>query len=268
MALTAQEEITAAGVAAQAADSIATDSVSPAQGMQLLRGITIERPAVAAERPLGETGTGMSWLLTGLFLVFVVVCLRYKKNSRYFSLLLNDITEMRERHNAFDDTLRETSFVWLLNLLWCGAAGVILYGLTCGGSGGFFSDLDPARLGLCVAIAAAYTLFLALAYVLVGNLFSDGHKASLWIKGFLSTQGMESMALFPTALLALCVPGLFSVMIVVGVIIFLVAKILFIYKSFCIFFADYTTWVLFLYYLCSLELVPIVLAYVAAMQIG
>ena len=261
MALIAQEEVV--DLPQQDSIAAAADTLS-ADGMQLQYGILIERPGAHRDHPLGEKSTGMSWVLTALILVFVIVCLRYRKNTRYFSILLNDITEMRERSNAFNDTLRETSFVWLLNILWCGSAGVLLYGLLYDSGAGLFGDINVKSLGICIGMAAAYTLFLTVAYAVVGNLFSDGAKSSIWLKSYLSSQGLEAVALFPLALLGLCVPGLFGVMVIAGCIVFVLAKLLFIYKGFCIFFTEITSWVLFLYYLCSLEIVPIILTYVSA----
>ena len=119
-------------------------------------------------------------------------------------------------------------------------------------------------MAICIGMAAAYTLFLTGAYAVVGNLFSDGSKASMWVKGYLSTQGLQTLLLFPVALVAICVPGIVGSMLVAGAIVFFFAKFLFIYKGFCIFFTQVASWVLFLYYLCSLEIVPVILTYVSA----
>ena len=228
-------------------------------------GVVFEAPpqAGALEAPAADYGS--SWILLGLLAVFVVAALRYRKNSRYLSVMMQEVTEVRERHNAFDDTVRETTFVWLLNILWCGVAGILLFGL-------LFPEpplsLFPAQavrqMGVCIGMAAAYTLFLTLAYAFVGNLFSDSPKAALWVKGYLASQGLLSISLFPVALLGLCLPGVMHSMVIIGIILFILAKILFIYKGFCIFFTHFASWVLFLYYLCSLEIVPLVLTYVSA----
>ena len=261
MAFTAQEEIEIQ----QPADSVASDSVLQQTGMELHYGIVMERPASETSRTSGRSNTGISWVLTTLILVFVVVCLRYRKNNRYFAILLSDVTERRERHNAFNDTVRETSFIWLLNILWCACAGILLYGYMFKGEGSLLADgLDMGKVGICIGMAGAYTLFLTMAYAVVGFLFSDSAKASAWVKSYLSTQGLESVILFPLALLGLCVPGLLGAMIFMGGLIFIIAKFLFIYKGFCIFFTESATWVLFLYYLCSLEIVPVVLTCVLA----
>ena len=257
--------------AAPAADSIAAvapDTLVDSRGMELHYGIVLERPSAGVPVGAGSNSTGISWILTVLILLFVAVCLRYRKNTRYFSLLLEEVTEMRERHNAFSDTLRETSFIWLLNVLWCGGAGILLYAVLFPPRGGML--FDGARIGdmaICIGMAGAFTLFLTIAYAVVGNLFSDPSRATTWVKSYLATQGLEGIVMFPLALIALCVPGLVGTMIVLGAIVFILAKILFIYKGFCIFFAEMPSWVLFLYYLCSLEIVPIVLTYAAAMSL-
>lgn len=244
----------------EVSDSLVADSPG------LTHGIVLEAQPEPEVRPLGETDTGMSWILSGMFVLFLIVCVRYRKNTRYLSVVFHDIFEVKERHNAFDDTLRETSFLWLLNALWCGAGGVILYGFLYYSPGGalFAEAADIKRLGICIGMATAYTLFLTAAYATVSNLFSVEGKASLWVKGYMAVQGVEGILLFPVALVGMCVPGLMAPMVTIGIIIFITAKILFIYKGFCIFFTEIATWVLFLYYLCSLELVPIVLTCAAA----
>ena len=221
-----------------------------------------EPPAPVAAEPVSN---GMSWTVAAFMVLFLVICARYRQNSRFFSMILNNVLEVRERHNAFNDTLRETAFVWLLNALWCGSAGFLLYGLLFRPEYGLLiSSAGIGRIAICMGMALAYTVFLAVAYQVVGAVFSDPAKASLWVKGFLSSQGLEAIFLFPVALLGMCVPGILGGMAILGVIIFILVKIVFIYKGFCIFFAESASWVLFLYYLCSLEIVPVVLTYSGA----
>ncbi len=115
-------------IAAQAAaDSIAAlaraDSIAQKYPLE---GIILEAPAPApAPEPLVGQGAS-SWVTGGLLLLFCVVALRFRNNYRYMVGLLRDLTEVRERHNMFDDTVRETSLLVLLNLLQAGCAGVVL----------------------------------------------------------------------------------------------------------------------------------------------
>ena len=265
MALTAQTETISYRAKADSLDSDSLASALSNRGMELHYGIVLQHPGKEALEPVGENNTGISWILTVLILLFVAVCLRYRKNTRYFAIMLQEVTEFRERHNAFSDTLRETSFIWLLNALWCGGAGILLYAILFPPHGGkLFDGTGIGNICICIGLAAAFTLFLTIAYTVVGNLFSDRYKTSSWVKSYLATQGLEGIIMFILALIALCVPGLVGTMVVLGAILFILAKILFIYKGFCIFFTEMTSWVLFLYYLCSLEIVPIVLTYAVA----
>ena len=246
-----------------AADTVSADSLAAPPKEYVL---VFDRPeSPAGAEPTSPAGAGMSWVITGLFLVFLVACLRFRKNARFLSMMLHDVFEVRVRPNAFDDTLHETAFLWLLNLLWAGCAGVLLYCQVRRPEGAVLAgEFDVGSLGLCMGLAALYVVFMVAAYAVVATLFDGSAKASMWVRGFLSMQGLVAVCLFPLALLALCVPGIQSAAIIVGFLVFIVAKILFIYKGFCIFFAQIASWVLFLYYLCSLEIVPVVLTYVSA----
>ena len=248
-----------------AVDSVAVDSVALVPPVPGGISVTLDVPERLVPTGLQPESAGMSWVVGGLLLLFVVICLRYRKNSRYLSLLVNDMTEVKVRHNAFDDTLRETAFVWLLNVMMCACAGILLYGAIFRPEAGLLiSGRGVGRLGICMGLVLGYTLVMATVYKVVGTVFSDARTSTLWVKGYVASQGLSAILLFPIALLALCLPGMMFPMAVAGGVVFILAKLLFIYKGFCIFFTDSASWVLFLYYLCSLEIVPIVLTYAGA----
>ncbi len=241
-------------IAAQAAaDSIAAlaraDSIAQKYPLE---GIILEAPAPApAPEPLVGQGAS-SWVTGGLLLLFCVVALRFRNNYRYMVGLLRDLTEVRERHNMFDDTVRETSLLVLLNLLQAGCAGVVLaYAL--------FSLPSLLQTGICTACCLAYTVVMWAAYNIVGSVFSDPLHTRMWVRGFISSQGLLSMLLLPVALLCLCYPANVPTLVWVGFGCLICAKLVFIWKGFRIFFTQISSWVLFLYYLCSLEVVPLIL---------
>ena len=212
---------------------------------------------------------GVSFILTGLFLLFLIVALRFRNNIKYVASIFRNLIETKTRHNVFDDTVRETSLVILLNILWCGSAGIILYGI--------YSFLSPETtvlkfqaLEMTIGMAAAvcYTLFMSFAYYGVGWIFSDSGHARMWLKGFLASQGLMSPAFFVIALLAICYPGSGESIFTAAFFIFILAKFVFIWKGYRIFFTQFSSWVLFLCYLCSLEIVPLFLTYRLAFLFG
>ena len=83
----------------------------------------------------------------------------------------------------------------------------------------------------------------------------------MWVRGAAATNGAEAFLLFPFALLALTQPEWNPGVLILAGIVFILGKFLFIFKGFRIFFNQFSSWLLFLYYLCSLEIIPLLLTY-------
>ncbi len=116
----------------------------------------------------------------------------------------------------------------------------------------------------CVVATFIYEIAMTIGYTVVGNVFSDGKHTRLWVRGFWAAQSLAAALLFPISIFLICYPGNSIWVIAIGWIWFGITKILFIWKGFRIFFAQISSWVLFLYYLCSLEIVPLILMVVFA----
>ena len=241
----------------------------------LTEGIVLTSPAPAEAPVRREPLFSLSWVTGSLLLVFCIVAIKFKNNGRYLTSLFSELFEVRERHNVFDDTVRETSFLLLLNLQWCLAAGVCLYYAVVWTAGyGFLppgiaaAPLDPLQapmnMALCAAVAMGYAALMAAAYYITGNVFTDARQARMWLRGFLASQGFMSVPILIVALLLLSKPEWTGGLLIAGLTALIIAKILFIWKGLRIFFTRISSWVLFLYYLCSLEIIPLILTYIAA----
>lgn len=233
--------------------------------------ITAPHPSAPPQRDY--SGYGASAVVLLLILMFCAVGLRFRNNVKYVGAIVSDLIEVRERHNAFDDTVRETSFLVMLNILWSLSAGVIIYCaikamLPVSPVNSIALKGNPALfMMICMGVAVAYSAFMALAYLLVGNVFADRRHAEMWVKGFAASQGLLSLFFFPLALLCLCYPQYIVTLLWVALGAFTLAKIIFIWKGFRIFFTRISSWVLFLYYLCSLEIIPLFITFFAALQL-
>lgn len=212
---------------------------------------------------------GISFILSSLFCLFLIVALRFRNNGKYAASIFKNLVEIRTRHNVFDDTVRETSLVVLLNILWCACAGIILYGI--------YSFLSPEAsfiqyratdMGIGMIAAICYTVFMCVAYYCIGWIFSDAGHAKMWLKGFTASQGLMSPAFFVIALIAICYPNSGENVFIAAIIIFILVKLILIWKGYKIFFTQFSSWVLFLCYLCSLEIVPLFLTYRLAILLG
>ena len=260
------------GYVAPASPTVYSDSVFPDSVVEAepVYGIILTAPEPEPPAPQRSSGSlGVSFILSGLFLLFFISALRFRNNIKYASTMFHNLVETRTRQNIFDETVRETSLIVMLNILWCASAGIICYCVY-----QFFNPdtLEWSRrsLGMLwgMALAVVYTLFMWWAYACVGWVFGDREHASLWIKGFASSQALIAPAFFVIALIGICQPFTGFGVGVAATIFFILGKLAFIWKGYRIFFNQFSSWVLFLCYLCSLEIVPLVLCYRCAIFLG
>ena len=213
-----------------------------------------------------------SWIYVILFTVFFLVCLRVRGNFKFLQTFFRDLVVVRERENMFDVTVTETSLIFLVMLLTGCSVGVLLY------SGvGLFSSTVPVHaeipsLGLavsgqfvstmvCMLLACAYIGAMWVVYTVVGRVFSDKLHTWLWVRGFTAGTGLSAAVFFPLALLAIAYPEFSLQIVTAGCAMLTLVKSVFIVKGFRIFFTESSLWVVFLYYLCSLEIVPLVITF-------
>lgn len=250
-----------------AIDSAATDTIPV--GEKLLPIVVSKDPEgmTAPERP--DTPDTASWILVAVIAVVAVVAARYKSNIKYLNIILHDLTNVRERSNIFDDTANETSFMFLLNVL-CGvSSGLMLYTAmrVFGVITATATTLGP-DVWACIGAGCLYSLVMPVVYWCVGMVFSDSLHTRLWMKGFYASQALLCVLLLGPALVAFFYPGAAKALTITALCILAIIKLLFIGKTFRFFFSDYSSWVLFLYYLCTLEILPLILTYCVALSMA
>lgn len=250
-----------------AADSAAVDTV--VVGEELIP-VTLEHTPEGIEAtPRPDTPLAASWIILAVLAVLVTVCLRYKSNVKYFKILLHDLTNVRERGNIFDDTANETSFMLMLNMLCAVTGGLMLFtGLHTAGVIGVTADTFAGAAWGCMGATAAYCVVMPIVYWIVGMVFTTPLHTRLWVKGFTASQALLGIMLIAPAMVALFYPEAAKPLIVIALIILGLVKLLFITKTFRFFFAQFSSWVVFLYYLCTLEILPLLLTYTAAIALA
>ncbi len=237
-----------------------------------LKGLVLDNPLVVEPAP-AHPDDDMSWIYLLLMALFCVVAIRFHKSPHFIKTIAGDLTDTRERGNVFDDTVRETTLLVLLLIMWSLCAGVMLWSLIRLRSGiraeYSFGVPDSGALGtaICMAVFVVYSGAMMLAYWVVGRVFSDGPRTQSWIKGAGATAALQTFAFYPIALLLLCQPQWTPELLCAGAAVFIMGKLVFIFKGFRIFFTRFSSWLVFLYYLCSLEIVPLILTYVASLYL-
>lgn len=212
-------------------------------------------------RELPGYNSGVMTLLIGVFLFMTL-------NLRHYSTFLKTFTQnlfsVRKRPNVFDErsTMSETRVLASLILLTCVCEGVLLF--TAISASGIMADNFRAIAGLS-GLALAYYLIQYAAYSTVGYIFTTPMRAEMWIKGFSASQSLLGLTLCIPAILSLFVPGATSTILTVCAALYCIARIIFISKGFRIFYHNSFSLIYFILYLCSLEIIPLILIYKASL---
>ena len=233
--------------------------------------IVMERPASPAPRgtEIHNNTSATSWIILGLVTLFVLIAVRFRGNLRYTGSLLRELTDPPSEGKIFTDTMRESAFIGLLNLLCIASAGVLLWQCLCNWS--LPQLASPGRMlpaiGVCLLCTVALYFFQRIAYFFIGRIFRDRRISAQWLRAFSSSQGLLSLVLLPLALLSLFYPAALTPLLIPSLIAWIAARLLFIVKGYRIFSPRGAQNIGFLYYLCSVEIIPVALTWSAAISL-
>lgn len=209
-----------------------------------------------------------SGILAILVAIMVLVGLNMRHVRRIFSTLPQDLLSVRRRNNAFDEhTANETRVVILLLLGTCVMESLLLYR--------WLGVITPATtsttvfhtISALICLTIAFYLFQLAACASIGFTFTDPLSATLWRRGLNASTAILGIALTAPALISLFYPAFSSQMLALAVILYLLSRICYIYKGFRIFYLNFNSWLYFILYLCTLEIIPVIILSLAASEI-
>lgn len=266
---TVQPDTTAAGNAAHT-DSVATEKQVFVNALEKktcheleaprilhLRNVTLGRvpysdglaPIPRAKLPGYDSG-----VMCLLIAIFLILTANFRHYSTFIKTFAQDLFTVRRRANAFDNnnTMSETRVLVSLASLVCICEAVILFSAT--NIEGVASTF--IAIGLLTLLTGAYYITQLIAYRTVGYLFGTSADTRQWIKGFNASQSLLGLALLIPALLLLFNPGMASFLLSISVVLYGIARFIFISKGFRIFYENYSSLLYFFLYLCTLEIIP------------
>lgn len=207
-------------------------------------------PAPRPELPAYDSG--VVCLILG---VIVFLALNTRHQSNYLKTFAVDLfTVRRRRTNAFDDsTVNETRTIIAFIALLCVAEGILLFTAT--NPHGVASDIF-GHIAMTVGLCVAYYVFEICAYATIATVFGTPLDRSQWLKGFNASQALLGLTLAVPALLALFSPDLSWWWLRIALVLYVVARMIFIIKGYRIFYTDFASNIYFILYLLALEVVP------------
>ena len=211
-----------------------------------------------ARSPLHDTPS-MALLIAGL----LAVALSYHKGYKYIENFFHYMFSTRRRENLFEDhTVNETSIQAALIANTCIVEGFLIYSAV----QLLWPALAPmlqrnvfAHVITYCGLAFGFYIVQWLVYKVLGYTFSDKVGSKLWLDGFKASQSLLGLLLLPVAVLTLLYPGSGKLLLSVGAALYLLARLIFIYKGFRIFYSNLPSILYFLLYLCAVEMVPLVI---------
>ncbi len=200
--------------------------------------------------------SGIACLLIGAFLLIAF-------NLRHYTTMLKslprDLFSVRRRDNLFEEhTMNETRLLLSLILLLC--LDVAIVATACVTAARVAPPISHIATILLFAVAmGAYYVAQLCAYTTVGAVFADADVSRLWLKGFNASQSILGLALVVPALVVVFDPASVLPVAIVAAALYLIARMIFIYKGFRLFYHKISSFVYFILYLCTLEVAPLFL---------
>ena len=240
-------------------DDAAPSNQAELSSLRAVKAVHIEGKPPRERAMLPGYDSGVVCVLLGLF-IFVVV--NFKHYSTFLRTLIGRVWNVRKRENAFNEhnTVSETRLLVSMIMMVCFGEGALLF------SHLYNTHVTTAPavftlLSVTMGVATAYYLLQLVAYATVGWTFGSSREVSQWLRGFNASQSLLGIAMIVPALVTLFYPETTAAMCGIGVVLYVVARILFICKGFKIFYHNLFSLVYFILYLCALEIAPLLIMY-------
>ena len=194
-------------------------------------------------------------------LSFLLVAFSFRRGFKYFATLVRAPFSVKTQKNAFEDkTMNERVILLSLILNTCISCGIVLFHAL------DYEDIIPVwktnvivPVLICIGGAILLSVGQNLAYRVLGYVFSTKELTRIWVEANNACTALLGLALIPVSLL-LNIHGVnYILLISIAVLLFVLSRILFISKGFRIFFNNLHSQLLFILYLCAMEIVPVIL---------
>lgn len=206
-----------------------------------------------------------SGVLAMISAIFLLMLLSYKQCRRVFTTMGKELWSTRPRENAFDEhTANESRVVVLMGLQWCIYTALLLYSHI-----NVIRELDPHRAfrdtAVLTALMCAWYLAQLCACNLLGYTFSTPEGQRRYVQGYTASQSLMGFTLIIPALVSIFYPTATHTMTIAGIILYIIFRLIFIFKGFRIFYDKISSLLYFILYLCTLEIIPVIFIYNSAL---
>ena len=221
----------------------------------------MEVPAAGEVRPFASSPLHDTPSMVLLLMGLLAMAMSYHTGYKYIENFFHNMFSTRRRENLFEDhTVNETGILATLIANTCIVEGFITYFAVQHLVPSLAASLQHnvfLHIAAFCAIAAGFYVVQWLVYKLLGYTFSDKVGSKLWIDGFKASQSFLGLLLLLVLVPLMLFPSHSKMLLTVAAVMYLVARLIFIYKGFRIFYGNLTSCIYFILYLCAVEIVPL-----------
>lgn len=217
-----------------------------------------------APTPRNELPGYNSGIMTLMIAVFLFLTVNLRHYTTFLKTFTQNLFSVRRRANVFDEksTTNEARILLSLIILLCVSEGILIF--TAVEARGFALDNFRA-VAIFSGVALLYYVFQVAAYATVGYVFTTPNRAILWMKGFNASQSLLGITLAVPAIISLFYPDAATLLLSLSAVLYIIARLIFIFKGFRIFYNNSLALLYFILYLCSLEIIPLIIIYKASL---
>jgi hypothetical protein len=202
-----------------------------------------------------------------LFLLCFFVCsLLLGGHLRMVSLMLHNLFSQKDRAVNFSALVDKELFIKSLLILQSCIVGSIIVYFSCAywWNLAYVSMTELfSSLGYLALLVLGYVVYKFLTALITGFTFFTKEETQIWIDNFVSILALSGLILFIPALLIFYIPETTVYCYYFSLIYFIFVQMLLFYKIYSIFFYQKGFSLHFILYLCTLEIIPLLLIYKA-----
>lgn len=214
------------------------------------------REGIEAER-LPASTIDNSWYISILLVVFLFYAISYNRSAKYLRHLFLSLFKNNARGNLFDETtINENQLKLSLLSITFIAEGTALY----------YALLEPMLTNsnlilpgilLCSITCSLYYLLQVVVYRLLGNIFSNKQQTEYFIENFTTVNLFIGLFFTPVILVMLFVPQFKFATVIICAILYILSRLIIIYKGISFFSPHIFGLLYIILYLCTLEIIPL-----------
>lgn len=254
------------------ADSLAADSiVAPAKEETVVSVVPVRPDWWQGIRPHERHfDASRDPSIMGIIVVmFLIIAFSFRHFKHMFPTLFKELVSVRSRSEVFDEhtagygrliMIMVTQTIVFSGMALATSLGEIFPGVIAE------TRMFTVTLWMILLTACVYT-FQLVSYKMVGYSFTGEESARQWIRGFNASIALSGFPLAIVTVVMILYPLATKITLILAAVMFIIAKILFIYKGFRIFYHKFPSLLYFILYLCALEITPLLIVFQIALKI-